>query len=152
MTPIKNLATCLVFIFLMVVTISVANAQQTDSTLSKVETTDGNTYVGKIVSETNETLTLRTDNIGELTFKKSNIVRITPVQSAQLKNGVLWSDNPQATRYFLAPNGYGLKRGEAYYQNVWIFFNQVSVGVTDNFSMGAGMVPLFLFAGAPTPV
>lgn len=30
-------------------------------------------------------------------------------------------------------------------------FNQVSVGVTDNFSIGAGMMPLFFF-GAPTPV
>ena len=45
-----------------------------------------------------------------------------------------------------------LRQGEAYYQNVWIFFNQISVGVTDNFSFGAGIVPLFIFAGAPTPV
>jgi hypothetical protein len=35
---------------------------------------------------------------------------------------------------------------------VWVLFNQASVGVTDNFSVGAGMMPLFLFAGAPTPV
>jgi hypothetical protein len=60
--------------------------------------------------------------------------------------------NPQATRYFWLPNGYGLKKKESYYQNVWLFFNQVSVGLTDNFSIGAGMVPLFLFAGSPTPV
>src|SRR4030095_11148511 len=45
-----------------------------------------------------------------------------------------------------------LKKGEGYFQNVWILFNQVSVGVTDNISIGAGIVPLFLFAGSPTPV
>ncbi|HEY3384984.1 MAG TPA: hypothetical protein VGK46_00660, partial [Saprospiraceae bacterium] len=44
------------------------------------------------------------------------------------------------------------KKGEGYYQNVWIFFNQVSYGITDNISIGAGIVPLFLFAGASTPV
>jgi hypothetical protein len=32
-----------------------------------------------------------------------------------------------------------------------VFFNQVNYGITDNWSIGAGMVPLFLFAGAPTP-
>jgi len=49
-------------------------------------------------------------------------------------------------------NTYGLKRGEVYYQNVWVLFNQVSVGVGNNFSIGVGLVPLFLIAGAPTPV
>jgi hypothetical protein len=30
--------------------------------------------------------------------------------------------------------------------------NQVSVGITDNFTLGGGVIPLFLFAGTPTPV
>jgi hypothetical protein len=151
--PMKNPRLCLLLMFLIIAMAPGAvKAQEADSTLMKVETTDGNKYIGTILSETNETLTLKTDHLGKLTFKKSNIVRITPVQGGQVKNGVLWSDNPQATRYFWTPNGYGLKKGEAYYQNVWIFFNQFSVGVTDNFSMGAGLVPLFLFAGSPTPV
>jgi hypothetical protein len=64
----------------------------------------------------------------------------------------LWLENSQAARYFWAPNGYGLRKGEGYYQNVWVLFNQVSYGFTDNFSVGIGMVPLFLIAGGPTPV
>jgi hypothetical protein len=31
-------------------------------------------------------------------------------------------------------------------------WNQVSYGITDNFSLGGGIIPLFLFAGASTPV
>jgi hypothetical protein len=45
-----------------------------------------------------------------------------------------------------------MKAGEVYYQNIWILYNQVSVGVTNYFSTSVGIVPLFLFAGAPTPV
>lgn len=104
------------------------------------------------MSETNESILLKTENLGEITIRKSNIISISPVAKTQIKDGVAWFENPQATRYFLQPNGYGLKKGEGYYQNVWIFFNQFSVGVSDNFSVGAGIVPLFLFAGGSTPV
>jgi hypothetical protein len=117
-----------------------------------VETSDGNAYTGRIVSETNESVTLNTETLGEITIKKINIARITPIAVSQVKDGVAWFENPQATRYFLQPNGYGLKKGEAYYQNVWIFFNQFSVGVSDNFSIGAGLVPVFLFGGEETPI
>ena len=44
-----------------------------------------------------------------------------------------------------------MKKGEAYYQNVWVLFNQFSIGVTNNFSIGAGFVPLFLFGGTSSP-
>jgi hypothetical protein len=69
-----------------------------------------------------------------------------------LVGGRLWLPQPQSARYFWAPNGYGLKRGEVYYQNVWVFYNQFSAGVTDYFSLGGGMMPLFLLGGTPTPV
>ncbi|MBE0638158.1 MAG: hypothetical protein IH598_06550 [Bacteroidales bacterium] len=69
----------------------------------------------------------------------------------KMKEGQYWFDNPQATRYFFSPNGYGLKAGEGYYQNVWVLFNSFAVGVTDNISIGAGMVPLFFF-GESTPM
>ena len=93
-----------------------------------------------------------TDKLGEIKIYTKYITSIKEVSEESIKEGSYWFENPQAARYFWAPNGYGLKKGEAYYQNVWILFNQVSVGVTDNFSVGAGIVPLFLFAGAPTPV
>ncbi|PSR57330.1 hypothetical protein AHMF7605_15530 [Adhaeribacter arboris] len=76
---------------------------------------------------------------------------MTVITAAKLKNGNYWFENPQSTRYLFAPNGYGLKRGEGYYQNVLVFVNQISVGITNNISIGAGTVPLFLF-GTSTPV
>jgi hypothetical protein len=46
----------------------------------------------------------------------------------------------------------GLRKGEGYFQNVWVLWNQASIGVTDYFSIGAGLVPVFLFGSSMTPV
>jgi len=137
------------FLFLSVIASSQVSQ---DTTLLRVETIDGNEYIGKIISLDAQSVVLNTELLGVITLRKSSIKSMTPVYGSQIKDGILWFENPQSTRYFWQPNGYGLKKGEAYYQNVWVFFNQVSYGVTDNFLIGAGMVPLFLFGGAPTPV
>jgi hypothetical protein len=123
-----------------------------DSLVYRVETKDGNAFTGTMLEQDAEKIKLKTETIGEVTIFRRDITRTTLVSTSQMRKGKLWSDNPQATRYLWSPNGYGLRKGEAYYQNVWVFFNQVAYGVTDNFSIGGGMIPLFLFAGAPTPV
>lgn len=140
------LTLCLFFISL------ISNAQiSQDSIKSQVETTDGNTYIGFIVEENTETIRLKTDKLGEINIPRLQIKRINQLSATQAKDGSYWLDNPQATRYFWTPNGYNLKAGEGYYQNVWIFFNQAVYGITDHFSAGLGMIPLFLFDGEPTP-
>ena len=120
--------------------------------LWQVITVDGNEYFGKILDRNSEELRLKTEALGVITIQVKNLKSIKEIRPELVVAGELWSENPQATRYFWAPNGYGLKGGEGYYQNLWVFFNQVSVGITDNASIGFGIVPLFLFGGAPTPV
>jgi len=88
-----------------------------------------------------------------MTIQWSEISSITDIEEDEIsEKGVYSQHNLQSTRYFFGPNGHGLNKGEGYYQNVWIFFNQISYGVTDYFSISAGVVPAFLFAGSPTPV
>ena len=147
-----NLKLIYLFIILALLSHSAAAQESSDSLSYRVQTKDGNVYIGTIEEEDAGKIVLQTLNVGKLTIPKSEISQIAPVDPAQIKTGAYWFENPQATRYFWQPNGYGLKKGEGYYQNVWIMFNQVSIGVTDNVSVGLGMVPLFLFAGAPTPV
>jgi hypothetical protein len=53
-----------------------------------------------------------------------------------MHDGEYWFPNPNATRLFFAPTGRMLGRGEGYYSNTYLFFNGVSRGVTDNFSIG----------------
>ena len=126
--------------------------QAQDTTkIYRIETSDGNEYLGRIIEQASGQIRVDTEKIGVITLRLADIVKLEEVKVSQIKNAVYWFENPQATRYLWSPNGFGLKRGEGYYQNIWVLFNQFAVGVTDNFSIGAGMIPLFLFAGSPTP-
>jgi hypothetical protein len=126
-------------------------AQSVSDTLYKVTMRDGNEYIGKIISRDEKSIRIDTKQVGEITLKLVDIARMEAIDEKKMVKGEYWADNPQSTRYFFSATGYGLKKGEGYYQNVWIFFNQAAVGITENFSLGAGTVPLFLF-GEATPV
>jgi len=131
---------------------SFGQVKQDTSSLYRIETLDGNEFIGKIISQDMENIIFKTESLGTITISKASVKRIDPVNKNQFKNGEYWFDNPQATRYFWQSNGYGLKKGEGYYQNVWILFNQFNYGITDNISIGAGLLPLFLLGGTSTPV
>lgn len=148
----KNLLAGFTLLVALIVLPFYSNAQnKQDSIKTRVETIDGNEYIGVIQEKSAEKIRLKTDKLGEITILTSDIKRISEVAQAIAKDGSYWLDNPQATRYFWTPNGYNLKAGEGYYQNVWVFFNQAVFGLTDHISAGVGVVPLFLFDGAPTP-
>ncbi|MBN2775293.1 MAG: hypothetical protein JXR31_13640, partial [Prolixibacteraceae bacterium] len=138
-----------IFLFL---TSGIVNAQDRDTIKVRIETKEGNEYIGAIIGEDSLKIELLTLNLGKISIFKSDITKKEEIINAQFKNGQYWFENPQATRYFWSPNGYGLKPGEGYFQNIWILWNQFAVGLTENFSLGAGIIPLFLFEGAPTPV
>lgn len=116
----------------------------------RIETVDGNIYNGTIVEETESIVKLST-KAGEITINKSTIRRRRIIDSAEMKNGKFWPNNPQSARYFFTPNGYGLEEEQAYYQNVMLFVNQFELGVTENFSIGAGIVPAFIY-GVESPI
>ncbi|MEI6276798.1 MAG: hypothetical protein WCP08_12450 [Prolixibacteraceae bacterium] len=116
-----------------------------------IETTDGNSYTGQVVSSDSVKVLLRTEKLGDITILHSDIRKKIALEASQVKGNKIWLENPQSTRYFFSPNGYGLKKGEGYYQNVWVLVNSFAVGINDYVSIGGGIIPLFLFAGAPTP-
>jgi hypothetical protein len=148
----KNLLAGFTLLLVLIVLPFFSNAQnKQDSIKTRVETIDGNEYIGVIQEKSADKIRLKTEKLGEITILMADIKRISEVTQVVTKDGAYWLDNPQATRYFWAPNGYKLKAGEGYYQNVWVFFNQAVFGLTDHISAGVGVVPLFLFAGAPTP-
>jgi hypothetical protein len=149
----KNLLWIILLFTGIVISPGNASAQENQNLkLYHVETKDGNEFTGYIVSRDSASILLKTETFGEISIHAREIKVIQPIETGKLVDGKYWFGNPQSTRYFWSPNGYGLKTGEGYYQNMWIFFNQVSVGITDNISIGGGIIPLFLFAGNPTPV
>ena len=122
-----------------------------DSTIYKITTMDVNDFLGTINSVTQDYIEVKTNLLGLIKIPISTIKSIEEVEIESIIDGELWFKNPQSTRYFFSPNAYG-PSGESYYQNVWVLFNQVVFGVSDNFTIGAGIVPLFFFAGASSPV
>ncbi len=120
------------------------SAAQSDSTkakpkLAEIELKSGKEYQGNIVRQDQEKLRLRQLDGTEIEISLDHIASINFISELDLVRRYA------QTRYFFAPNAFSLKKGEAYYQNAWIFFNQVSVGLSDNFTLGMGTVPLFLF-------
>jgi len=125
---------------------------QTDTLSYFIETNDGNVYQGKIIDKNDLIIKFSTSNIGTISIQQSDIKKIHAIEKKQIKKGKYWKENPQSTRYFFSPNGFGLKAGEGYYQNVWVLINSATIGVTDYFSLGLGIIPTFFFGGSPTPV
>ena len=132
--------------------ISISKDEIVIDNLVSIETTDGNEFLGEIIKEDPQSIVLKTRKFGEITISKSDIKSREKVEVQQIKEGKFWFPNPQSTRYFWSPNGYGLKKGEGYYQNIWVLWNQFSYGLSDNFSVGGGVIPLFLFGGGATPI
>jgi len=149
----KKTLSRLAFLTLCLTVLSITSIAQNsqDSIRSQVETLDGNEYIGIILEQNTQTIRIKTDKLGEISIPQVEVKRITQLSTTKSIDGTYWPDNPQATRYFWSPNGYNLKAGEGYYQNVWIMINQAVYGFTDHFSAGVGMIPTFLIAGASTP-
>ncbi|MEX0722919.1 MAG: hypothetical protein WD357_02470 [Gracilimonas sp.] len=125
------------------------NAVQSD--VYRIVTNDGNTYIGTLVSENDTEVVIRTESVGEITLQRSNIKSMEKIDPKRIREGEYWHENPHSTRYLFSTSAIGLRKGEGYYQNTWIFFNNVNYGVTDNISLGAGLIPTFLFGTGSVP-
>lgn len=141
--------TLLLFVLLLAGAITTAAQAQisndTDTTAFKpVNATiflkDGTQLRGILLSESMVGVTIKTDNLGEIIVTRDKIERIDKLSDGYYRNGNYWFANPNSTRYFFAPSALPLKKGEGYYQNAYLLVNSVSVGVTDQFTMGGGFV------------
>lgn len=117
----------------------------------QIVTLDGNSHIGKILDKTQGNISLQTQTLGLITIPYSQIKTTQLVHKSQVIDGDFWYESPHNTRYFWSPSGYGLHKGEGYYQNIWVLFNQVSYGFTDYFSLGVGILPTFFFGGSGFP-
>jgi hypothetical protein len=152
MKSLKSFFIVIILIFFLPQIDTIAQELADSSSLWVIDTEDGNTFMGRILNEDSIQVVLLTDVYGTVLIPTSRIKQKKELKQTDLIEGQHWFSNPHATRYFFGTNGYGLRKGEAYYQNTWILFNQINYGISNHISLGGGMVPLFLFAGAPTPV
>jgi len=149
---IRNLPRlCCIFILFLTFTATV-NAQHRTGETVRITTSDGSVLIGTVEQEDEQQIVLLVEGIGRVTVERSNIKNLQVLDPDRIRDGEYWFENPQGTRYFFAPNAIGLRKGSGYYQNAWIFFNNVNYGVSDNFSIGAGTIPVFLFGVSALPI
>jgi hypothetical protein len=111
-----------------------------------VELIDGSEFTGKYVGKTNDVLIMSTSSIPRIEIPFSQIKSITVAETSSMRGSKYWFPNPNATRYFFAPSGFNLKKGEGYYQNSYLILNSVNYGLTNNFSIGGSIELISTFS------
>ena len=104
----------------------------------RVRMRDGTTFIGRITTFTAATITIATSS-GTFTVDRARIDGVTEVGADRVRDGFIWDANTHQTRLLFSPTAFPLDRGEGYYANFWIFLSTVAVGVTDRFTVGAGL-------------
>ncbi len=149
-----------VFSFLLSVNAKAqTNVNNKDSLLDVTITLkDGTILKGTIITVSIEELSLKTPFAGIVIIKQSNIVSISNnknisdqkvVEPLNNNNGERSNSRqfspikppPQAEishKYWWNSNYQGLKKNEIYYQNIWILYNGLDYGITDNVTIGGG--------------
>ncbi|TAH20764.1 MAG: hypothetical protein EAZ08_05120 [Cytophagales bacterium] len=122
------------------------------TTFWRIVTADENEYIGQILSVDSIKMRLKTQKIGVITLQTREIRKITKIENPILIDGEVREENNQVMRYFLFSNGYAVRKGETYYQNIWVLFNQITMGLGDHINLSIGTMPLFFFGGTPSPV
>lgn len=107
---------------------------------------NGNSYTGIIVQQNATVLTVNVESVGEVFLSLANILDFG---TGEISGQQAQQTFDHASRYLLAPSAIPLKKGEGYYQNVMILMSGAQYGITDNFSVGGGViVPIGFFATA----
>ncbi|MCK6641730.1 MAG: hypothetical protein L6Q81_16750 [Bacteroidia bacterium] len=107
--------------------------------------TSGKRYTGELVDINPNALTVTTKREGVVVLSTVNLVDITTGGIADN-----FSDQfDHGSRYLFAPSAIPLHKGEGYYHNYMILMNGFRYGITDEFSVGGGIIaPLGFYADA----
>lgn len=122
-----------------------ATAQQ--DSLLRVEMKDGTVFIGKRLAMTDTDLILETESMGKLSLPLANIREMRGIRTSPASGGEYWPENPAAHQNLIGPNAFGLRKGQKQYNNFMLGFNQMGFGISDNFSLFAGVEVFTLLAG-----
>lgn len=114
-----------------------------------IETVNGTSYFGEIKGLEGGILTIKSLLMGPFKIQSNTISKITLSEAYVNQRGSTWFTNPNATRYFFAPSAIPLRKQEGYYQNAYLLANSVNVGITNNITIGGGVVIPLLFYVTP---
>jgi len=111
----------------------------------KVELFDGIVLTGQLTAETDTAIELQLKDLGQLTVRRDKIKKIIPLASPHPEKKSFWFKNPHASRLLIAPTAIPLRKGEAYYQNIYGVENMFNYGINNNLSVGGGFDFITMF-------
>ncbi len=100
-----------------------------------IELLDGSRLRGRLVTEDDRGLTLRLESGSELRLARADVAAILPRGESEEPPPA----DPNATRLLFAPTGRPLAKGDGYFSDHYVLFPGFAYGLTDHFSIGAGM-------------
>lgn len=109
-----------------------------DSQVVSITLRDGSTLVGRVL-EVTATSVRFLSVVGESTIPRDAIVSVRSAAVSIARRGEYWPEDPSRTRLFFAPTGRMLRQGEKYFSDAYVFFPSFQGGITDRFTIGAGM-------------
>lgn len=102
----------------------------------------GKKFHGVVEAQNETTILIKSSSLGQITLSVVNIADFTSGDTDVLPGERI----DHGSRYLFAPSAIPLKKGEGYYQNIYILMNGVHYGITDNFSIGGGVIaPIGLY-------
>ncbi len=120
----------------------------TELSLIRMKGEAGISYVGTIIDRNDKEITILTDANTKIQIALSNVQDIRVIPKSQIHNGEYWFENPHHSRHYFMKSGLHLKKGEATYQNTYLFFHSFNWAVTDNLTLGISFELLsILFSG-----
>ena len=142
-------------LFISVIVIDLGVAQTTISSESSAPSYvrlvmfDGTSRMGEMLESTDSEVVIKTLQLGVVRIPKYLVKGMATIADREYElliaafEGPELELNPQSSRYFFAPSGFQMRRGDGYFQSN-IALNSVSYGVTEHITIGG----LISFAGA----
>ncbi len=98
----------------------------------------GSSLTGRILEIGADRIKFSTD-LGVLDIEINKIAAYREIRGGRRVGHEFWFPNPNSSRLLLMPTARSLEQGQAYFQNIYIFFNGGAVGITNNLALGGGL-------------
>lgn len=125
------------FMFLFCVPISLfGQIKKQDTQQVMIELRDSSVIRGTLVSKRSDTLVIETTILGTIFVMKKDIKTMEIIEKETPSDVKKRFENGHAIHNFVSATGIGLRKGEGYYNNTYLFINVGAYGFTNHFSLG----------------
>ncbi len=132
-----RLSTILCICMTMCISISLYAQKVNESVLVTLQ--DSSIIAGQVIAIDDSTITLNSEAIKELKISRDDIISIRKQKQQSIQATQEWYESPIYSINYLTESAIPLSAGEMYYQNILLYGQKVGIGLSDHFSINAGL-------------